>query len=139
MIAPANGTRTRRTWHVLVVDDDLELSVLYQELLVTHGYRVSMAGNGVQALKRLAESRIDAILCDLNMPELAGDLFYLQICRSMPNMARRFIFVTGNTHDPLYESFLKNVKAPVLSKPVSLEDMLETLQSVLPEESPVAA
>jgi two-component system, cell cycle sensor histidine kinase and response regulator CckA len=139
MIAPADETRTGEPWHVLVVDDDLELSMLYQELLGAHGYRVSTAGNGVQAIKRLAESRIDAILCDLDMPELAGDLFYLQTCRSLPSMTKRFIFVTGNAHDPLYESFLRNVKAPVLPKPVSVEDMLETLKLVLPAESPVEA
>jgi CheY-like chemotaxis protein len=117
--------------HVLVVDDDLELALTYEALLQVHGYRVSTAGNGAEALKLVLNSDVDAILCDLNMPELAGDLFYTEVGRARPHLLQRFIFVTANADNPLYETFLKSVKAPVLAKPVSFDRLLGKLKAIL--------
>ena len=116
--------------HVLIVDDDIELVLTYQALLQIHGYRVSTAGDGAQALKLVLNSDVDAVLCDLNMPELSGDLFYLETARARPHLLKRFIFVTGNANDPLYATFLKKVKAPVLAKPVSIDHLLGKLKAV---------
>lgn len=123
--SPANNK------HVLVVDDDIELALMFQSLLEVHDYQATTAANGVQALKQLRESEVDAILCDLSMPELSGDLFYDEVGRVRPHLLKRFIFITGNADDPLYETFLRRVKAPVLAKPVSLERLLEVLKAVL--------
>jgi two-component system NtrC family sensor kinase len=122
------------TKHVLVVDDDIELSLTYQALLQVHGYRVSTAADGSQALKLVLRGDVDAILCDLQLPELTGDLFYVEVGRARPHLLRRFIFITGNADDPIYETFLKNVKAPVLCKPVSIDHLLGKLQAVLGSE-----
>jgi|ERR1039458_5318177 CheY-like chemotaxis protein len=116
--------------HVLVVDDDIELAFTYQALLQLRGYQVSTAGDGAQALKLVLNSDVDAILCDLSIPELAGDLFYIEVGRARPHLLKRFIFVTANADNPLYESFLKSVRAPVLAKPVSFEHLVRKLQAV---------
>jgi len=89
----------------------------------------------VQALKLVMNSDVNAILCDLSMPELAGDLFYIEVGRARPQLLRRFIFVTGNAVNPLYRTFLRSVKAPLLSKPVSFDRLLETLKTVLENEA----
>lgn len=123
--SPANSK------HVLVVDDDLELALTYQALLQVHNYRASTAGDGVQALKLVLNGDVDAVLCDLTMPELPGDLFYIAVSRARPQLLKRFIFVTANADNPLYETFLKSVKAPVLAKPVSFDRLLEELKAVL--------
>ncbi len=121
--------------HVLVVDDDIELALKYQALLQVHGYRVSTAADGEQALKLVLNGNVDAILCDLQLPELTGDLLYVEIGRARPHLRTRFIFLTGNADDPIYETFLKHVKAPVLSKPVSMDYLLGKLRSVLGSEA----
>ena len=121
--------------HVLVVDDDIQLALTFQALLQVHGYRVSTATDGGQALKLVLNSDVDAILCDLHMPELTGDLFYLEVTRVRPHLLKRFIFITGNADDPLYETFLKSVKAPVLPKPFSIDRLLGKLKAVLGSEA----
>ena len=123
------------TKHVLVVDDDIEFALTYQALLQVHGYRVSTATDGSQALKLVLNSNVDAILCDLRMPELTGDLFYVEVGRARPHLQRRFIFITGYADDPIYETFLKNVKAPVLCKPISIDHLLGKLRAVLGSEA----
>ena len=116
--------------HVLVVDDDIELALTYQTLLQLRGYRVSTAAGGSEALVLVLKGDVDAILCDLNMPDLGGDLFYIEVGRARPHLMKRFVFVTANADNPLYETFLKSVKAPVLAKPVSLDHMVGKLQAV---------
>jgi CheY-like chemotaxis protein len=117
--------------HVLIVDDDIELALTYQALLQLRNYRASTAANGREALKLVKSGGVDAILCDLNMPELAGDLFYLEVGRAWPQLLKRFIFLTAYADNPLYQSFLESVKAPVLAKPVSFDRLLEKLKAVL--------
>jgi CheY-like chemotaxis protein len=59
-MATLNSPAIRK--HVLVVDDDIELTLTWQALLQVHDYRASTAANGVQALKQVMESDVDAIL-----------------------------------------------------------------------------
>jgi CheY-like chemotaxis protein len=117
--------------HVLVVDDDIELALTYQELLQAQGYEVSTAADGREALKLVLSHNVDAIVCDLSMPELTGDLFYREVGLARPQLLKRFVFLTGKVDDPLYESFLKSIAAPVLSKPTSVDCLLGKLESVL--------
>jgi CheY-like chemotaxis protein len=117
--------------HVLVVDDNPELVQIYQELLQSQGYCVSTAGNGVQALKFISSAEVDAILCDLNMPELEGDMFYNAALHVRPELGQRFIFITGNAGSPKYEPFLKKTGAQILCKPVPVKDLLEALERLL--------
>ena len=120
---------------VLIVDDDLALTLIYQELFEAYGYEVSTASDGILALKQVLYQDVDAILCDLKMPELEGDLFYSAVERAKPALCRRFIFITGVGDDPKYHAFLSQVKAPVLHKPVKAATLLEALQKLLGSET----
>ncbi len=117
--------------HLLLVDDDLILALTYQELLEANGYEVSTAGNGREALKVLGNAHVDAIICDLSMPELSGDLFYQEVGRAHPELRKRFVFLTANADNPLYENFLKSIAAPVVAKPATVERVLEKLRPLL--------
>ena len=117
--------------HVLIVDDDIELLLVCQQLLETYGYQVSTAQNGVEALKVMKSQTVDAILCDLDMPELSGDLFYMAVGRTWPQLQKRFIFVTGHAEDTIYQGFLRGSKVTVLSKPVPVELLLAKLEAAL--------
>ena len=116
---------------VLLVDDDIDLLLTYEALLKAHDYQTSTAENGEQALKLIRDREVDAVLCDLDMPELSGDLLYTEVGRAWPELLKRFIFVTGNTENPIYEEFLKRTKPTVVCKPVSIYYLLEKLQAVL--------
>ncbi len=125
------ATRKKR---VLVVDDDLELTLIYQQLLEMSDYDVRTASDGVLALNQVLNQDLDAILCDLKMPMLDGDLFYSAVQRAKPGLCDRFIFITGAADDPKYQPFLSQVKSPVLRKPVPPARLLAELQKLL--ESP---
>lgn len=120
---------------VLIVEDDLELVRIYENLLGGFQYEVSTATDGVLALKRILSEDVDAILCDLKMPALDGDLFYSAVERAKPHLCNRFIFITGAGDDPKYHSFLSQMKSPVLRKPVHPATLLQELRKLLASQA----
>jgi DNA-binding NtrC family response regulator len=133
LMKPRNGlTQGKR---VLIVDDDIDLLLTYEDLLQAHDYQTSTAENGAQALVLLRTREVDAILCDLDMPELSGDLLYAEVGRTRPEVLNRFIFVTGNSDNPVYEEFLQRTKPTVLCKPVPIDRLLEYLGRVTGEQA----
>ena len=65
--------------HILVVDDDREIRQLLTEYLTGNGYRVSVAGNGPEMRKVLADTRVDLVVLDLMLPGEDG----LSLCRDL--------------------------------------------------------
>jgi DNA-binding response OmpR family regulator len=57
---------------ILVVDDEPNVVSVLRIMLEHAGYKVSTAGNGVQALESVAASRPDLILLDQMMPQMDG-------------------------------------------------------------------
>jgi response regulator RpfG family c-di-GMP phosphodiesterase len=122
---------TPRKRHVLIVEDDLELAESYKQLLEARDYDVSTAPNGVLALRHILRREVDAIVCDLKMPEQSGDLFYATVERVKPHLRRRFIFITGFADKPQFRPFVDKVESPVLRKPLAIEQLLAELEKLL--------
>lgn len=57
--------------HILLIDDDTELTALLKEVLSFEGFDVSEANNGEQGLEQLSTD-IDLVLLDVMMPKLNG-------------------------------------------------------------------
>lgn len=57
---------------ILVAEDDLGVRDLIRTRLEMAGYDVHTAKNGVEAMKRVHELRPDAMVLDINMPEMDG-------------------------------------------------------------------
>ena len=117
--------------HILVVEDDLDLAFMYKDALEERGYSVSTAPNGLLALKCILHRQVDAVLCDLKMPEMHGDKFFEAVERLKPHLVRRFIFVTGMANDPQFRSFIERMASQTLLKPASIEQVLEAVEKTL--------
>ena len=116
--------------HILVVDDEVELTLAYKQFLEAHDYTVTTAPNGVIALKSILNRDVDAVVCDLKMPQLEGDMFYVTVEKMKPQMCERFIFITGVADNPKFQPFIKKMESQVLLKPVSGEKILEALTAL---------
>src|SRR5258707_13194945 len=57
---------------VLVVDDEPDIRESLEILLSSEGYRVELAPNATEGLKRVESSTFDLILLDLMMPDKSG-------------------------------------------------------------------
>ncbi len=82
---------------ILLVDDDLFVTTLYQTKLRGEGYQVETANSGAEALSKLETLRPDTIILDLNMPEMNGVEVLKQI-RSRPELKDVPVIIFSNGH-----------------------------------------
>lgn len=57
---------------VLVVDDSLNTREIEKDLLEAHGYQITLAEDGLDGLQKARSQRFDAILTDVEMPNMDG-------------------------------------------------------------------
>lgn len=117
--------------NVLLVDDDEALANTLKLLLESHNFIVTTSGNGVDALREIMAFDFDVIICDMMMPKMAGDMFYLAVQKVKPHLNSRFLFVTGHADNPKVDNFLKGIDAQVIFKPVLTEELVRGIGFVL--------
>ena len=93
---------------LLVVDDDRQLASALQWILADENFLVDIAFDGEEAMMKVKAHEYDAVICDLKMPKLRGDEFYLKAKDLRPSLADRFIFITGFAADPNIALFFYN-------------------------------
>ncbi len=69
---PETRSAVAETGHLLVVDDNPTNREILQRRLEPRGHRVSLAGNGREALEMLQKTDFDLVLLDIVMPEMDG-------------------------------------------------------------------
>ena len=116
---------------VLVIDDEVALAEAISAALADVGFVVSVASNGEEALKQVSQHPYDLIICDLKMPRVDGPTFYRRVTETMPSLATRFIFVTGNVAGTDAEPFLAETGCRWLAKPFRLKDLLRLVREVV--------
>jgi len=116
---------------VLVVDDEESIQELLTNVLQMDRHQVVLARNGAEALDLVTREPFDLIITDIKMPVMGGTELYQRLHDDGHPLARRLIFVTGDTVAPETRTFLQRVANPVLSKPFRLRDVRETVQTVL--------
>src|SRR4051812_34435082 len=82
---------------VLVVDDHEDFCQAMEQLLVSMGFRVTTAADGVHALRTLEAESVDLILSDLFMPRMDGLELMLPL-RGSEKPAPPVIAVTADLH-----------------------------------------
>jgi PAS domain S-box-containing protein len=118
--------------HLLIVEDHEENRNLLKMLLAANGYRVTAAGNGLEALAAARRDPPDAIISDVLMPKMDG----FALCRAwMQDAALRpipFIFYSATYVRPDDEQFAMALGAVrYLIKPLEAQVFLRELRAVL--------
>ena len=107
---------------LLVVDDEVEITALVSEHFTSLGYHVDVAHHGAAALILAAARRPDAVLLDIDMPEVSGEEVLDRLHaldRSVP-----IVMLTGNADADLARRFLRKGAFDYVAKPFQL-DVLE--------------
>jgi DNA-binding response OmpR family regulator len=119
---------------VLVVDDDKQLASALEWILVDENYLVDVAFDGEEALLKVKVHEYDAIICDLLMPRLRGDEFYFQATELRPELADRFVFITGFAADSENKRFLSENSVKHLVKPFPIQELIAAVKELLTEK-----
>ena len=116
---------------ILVVDDEPEVADLIRDMLEAAGHEIATAESGAVALELLDTARFDAVVSDLRMPEMDGAAFWRELLRRQPRLARRVLFVTGDTLSADAREFLRTTRCAALDKPFSKADLLAKVAALL--------
>ena len=116
---------------ILVVDDDQQLASALQWILADENFLVDTAFDGEDAMLKVKAHEYDAVICDLKMPRLRGDEFYLKAKQLRPMLADRFIFITGFAADPNIAIFFNENGVKYLVKPFLIQVLINCVKELL--------
>jgi DNA-binding NtrC family response regulator len=116
-------------FNILVVDDEFEQRTLLEEILLSHGYRVSSFAGGRETLEHLKTNRADLVICDIKMPGMSGLEFLAETRSCHPDLL--IIMMTGyDDADSVRESFRLGADE-FITKPVKAEELLLIVERVI--------
>jgi CheY-like chemotaxis protein len=116
---------------VLLLDDDLDLCDILKTVIGWHRYEVTVVHRGVEGVRAIMERDYDAIVCDIMMPNMPGDMFYLAVQQLKPHLCKRFVFITGHEGNPAVNAFLKLASGFVLFKPLATDQLILKIGQVV--------
>lgn len=110
---------------ILLVDDDSSILITSSIALRRRGYEVTVAHNGQQALKKLAQRTFDILISDVQMPGISG-LELASLAQKLPSVPRVFL-VSAHSDLPVKS---KDMEA-FFRKPLDMSALYRALGSPL--------
>jgi two-component system OmpR family response regulator len=118
-----------RAHHLLIVDDEENLRSMLAAALQHHGFTVTTARNGREALAAIPNDRPDLVLLDVMMPDLDG----FEVCRRLRADGDRtpVLFLTARDATEDKVRGLTVGGDDYVTKPFSVEEILARIRTIL--------
>src|ERR1051326_4602669 len=116
-----SNVNEQRDARLLIAEDEANLRLVLQKELQRLGYRVHVAPDGEAALRKLEESNVDVLLCDINMPRMDG-MELLRRVHERPNPPE-VIMLTGQATVETAVEAMKLGAYDYLTKPYSISEL----------------
>lgn len=111
----------QRSARILIAEDETNLRLVLQKELERLGYRVQAAPDGEAALRKLEETNVDVLLCDINMPRVDG-MEVLRRVHERPNPPE-VIMLTGQATVETAVEAMKLGAYDYLTKPYTIDEL----------------
>ncbi|HEY3500556.1 MAG TPA: ATP-binding protein, partial [Polyangiaceae bacterium] len=118
--------------HILVIDDDPVLSRTLRRALKPHDVRTASSASEAEIALLDPAYRPDLVVCDVFLPGANGHVLHERIRDKRPDVADRFVFVTGGALGRAEADYIKQSGRATLFKPVDVKTLLALLE---PSES----
>ena len=116
---------------ILVAEDEDALATLLQYNLEKEGYRVSVAGDGEEALARVEEAQPDLVILDWMLPKVSG----IEVCRRIRARSESrnlpVIMLTARSEESDRIRGLDTGADDYVSKPFSMTELTARVRAVL--------
>jgi DNA-binding response OmpR family regulator len=119
---------------VMIVDDELDLSLLLKTLLEENNFRVDWYTDPVLALNKFKRNFYDLLLLDIKMPKMNG----FELYRELKKIEKRVkvCFLTALTELYEYDKFKEEVSPKederyFIPKPIENEDLIKRVNSII--------
>lgn len=115
--------------HILVIDDSLVVRELLGELLLAHGYEVSLAETADKGYELLRQKIPDLIFSDIDLPDVNG----IELCAMLRRLPETrhvpIIMITGRVQDQA-KAFQAGADDFVM-KPFNVDELIERVRAVM--------
>lgn len=114
--------------HILIVDDDEDLSLIISDMLESYGYKVSHAENSAEAFDLLSENKYHLVLLDINLPTSTG----FEICEELRKVSSvPVIFASARTSETDRITGFNIGGDDYLPKPYSMQELLARVNALI--------
>lgn len=130
---------------ILLVEDDADVRLFVFTALERHGFTTLTAVNGAEGMQIVREERPELIILDILLPKQSGVKMYRELKKDAALMHIPVVVLSGisrrtflRSQEALTESEGVSVPEPeaYLEKPVSAEELIETIRRLLPSNGP---
>lgn len=119
-----------KSYSILIVDDEENVSKLLNKVLIKEGYETHMAHNGYEALEMIDNNDIDIVISDIKMPGMSGIELLKNIGRVAPFI--KVIMITAfATVDTAIEALRMGAK-DYITKPFNIEEVIQVVKKLTP-------
>lgn len=123
------------TQTILLIDDDVDLTQVFQIILEREGFQVRVAHDGKKGLELLQETSPDLIILDMNMPGMGGIEFFHKIYDKDQEKTKYPVLVT-TARDNL-ETLFRDLHADgFLAKPFEMSELLKEVRRIFQKRNP---
>jgi two-component system cell cycle sensor histidine kinase/response regulator CckA len=116
---------------ILLVEDEEGLRALNARGLVSRGYTVLEAGNGIEAIELFSkhDGQVDLVVSDVVMPEMDGPTLLKELRQRNPGL--KIIFVSGYAEDAFEKSLPQGEQFAFLPKPFTLKQLVAAVKETM--------
>jgi DNA-binding response OmpR family regulator len=117
---------------ILVVDDEVEVTMMLRDILERAGYEVIDAPDGEVALKVHQENPADLMIIDIIMPKKEGIETIMEVRRNFPEV--KIIAISGGGRFEPGEYLMAAKEAGAMrtfSKPIGRDELLDAVRELL--------
>jgi len=116
---------------IVVADDSISVRKFVARLLEKHGYRVKLAGDGLEAAELVTQHGCHLVITDLEMPRMTGYELMAQLRQSPSTRRIPVIVVTSRAGAKHRDRAVKEGAAAFLTKPVQEDQLISTVEQFL--------
>lgn len=116
---------------ILIVDDEPNIVISLEFLMKREGFTVSVAVDGEEALRRIAETQPDLVLLDVMMPKKSGFEICQEVRANPAWTAIKIVMLTAKGRDTEVQKGVALGADAYVTKPFSTKELVATVRSVL--------
>jgi two-component system NtrC family response regulator/two-component system response regulator HydG len=114
---------------VLIADDEEAARRSLKQILTEDGFEVTLAGDGEEALRLIAEESPDVLLTDLRMPRMDGHELLTRVRQGYPDVTVVIMTAHGTIRSAVQA--LREGAEDYLTKPINVEELEHLLDRIL--------
>jgi chemosensory pili system protein ChpA (sensor histidine kinase/response regulator) len=116
---------------VILADDSISVRKFVGRMLEKAGYRVRLAGDGLEALEIALQTRCDLIITDLEMPRTNGYELMMHLRQTPETRNIPVMVVTSRAGAKHRDRAIKEGAAAFLTKPVQDEQLIAAVGELI--------